>query len=65
MSPELQKAINIAAQFEHNDDHLNPEERRALVDRFEKEMPEVGVLDPELASLDEQYMHILEAYANN
>lgn len=65
MNPELQNAINAAAQREWNDDHLDSKERRALVSRFEKEMPEVGVLDPELASLDAQYMHILDAYANN
>ncbi len=60
MNEKLQNAINEAARREDKDDHLSNAERRALVNWFASDMPEIGVLDPELASLEEQYLAVLE-----
>lgn len=63
MNQKLQNAINRAEEREYQDNHLSDEEKRALVNWFASDMSEVGVLDPELASLDEQYWHIIHAYS--
>ena len=55
LSPELEKAFDIARQLEDIDQHLDTAERQALVNQFHQENPDIEL--PQ--QVDEAFVHII------